>query len=405
MTIPHMSTSNGFTLIELLISIAIATIITMVIYFSLNIALESWGYSRDQLALQKVLSETIDRVANGTVVVYGIKDSLELRAAGSNRIEFVPPWTDDTHTVASKGFIYTLNRRLNPGTAVPIGEMKIPESQEYRIVPVSKIESEDFTISQVKLGLPAPLGSKLRFIYHPNPEANPDVIEAIWWDSDDRQIYFENKDGIENISKNPFGVKITDMRFSYYDNANHLISEDEWVDNRDLMAITGVEVHMEAQMGQHKQSLLSFISLRNAPMRSGYLSLRKKTRISIPDSYNIHTLLLTNISGANSGDELRFKATPESGKVWCLNIKFSRRSRRSTPKIESYTIEYPPQQPVYVAYPRTSIEVGLNLLTLDPNGLYDYDDDEDTDDFVILEGDVILEVEEMGIEGIGLFIK
>ena len=49
--------------------------------------------------------------------------------------------------------------------------------------------------------------------------------------------------------------------------------------------------------------------------------------------------------------------------------------------------------------------MGLNLLTLGTNGLYDYDDDEDIEDFVVLEGDVMLEVTKMDIEGAGLFVR
>ncbi|MBU4457946.1 MAG: prepilin-type N-terminal cleavage/methylation domain-containing protein [Candidatus Omnitrophica bacterium] len=400
----RISASNSFTLIELLLSIAIATVITAAVYFSLNTALESWGYSRDQLALQKVLSEVMDEVLSGTAAVYGLRDSLEIMAAGTNKVEFVPPWTDDTHSVAAMGFIYTLNRRIKPGAAVPIGEIKLSESGKYQFMPVSLVESEDANISQVRLGLAAQVGNHLRFIYHPDPRANPDVVQTISWDPEAQQVYSEDTEGIENISRNPFDVKITNMRLHYYDNANNLITDFEWVDDRDLNMITGIEVYMEVELGQYKQDLVSFINLRNAPMRSGYLALRKGTRIPIPDSHNIHTLLLTNISGVTSGDELQIEATPRSGKVWRVKIVFSR-AGSSKPKIESYTVEYPPQHVVYTEYPRTSIDAGLNFLTLGANGFYDYDDDVDIEDFVMLEDEVVLEVTKMDIEGAGLFVR
>jgi len=395
---------KAFTLIELLISIAITTIIVGAVYLSLNTALETWGYSRDQLALQKVLSQTIDEVLNGNAAIYSIKDSLEILAAGGERIEFVPPWTDDTHSVAAKNFIYTLNRKVKPGTAVPIGELKLPESKKYRLVPVRKIELDDSEISQVRLGLAAPLGSDLRFTYQPDPKSNSDVVKAVWWDPEVKQVYCEDSEGIENISRNPFGVEITKMIFRYYDNTNKLVTDYAWVDQRDLNIITGVEVYMEAKLGQYTQTLISFANLRNSPMRSGYLTLREGTRLPIADSYNIHTLLLTNLSGVSSGDELQIEAVPRSGKSWRVKIKFQK-TGRSKAKIESYTVEYPPQHPVYTEYPRSSIDVGLNLLSLGANGLYDYDDDQDIEDFVLLEDDVVLEVTKMDIEGAGLFVR
>ena len=395
---------KGFTLIELLISIAIAVVITASVYFTLSTALESWGYSRDQLALQKVISGVIDEVMSGSVVAYGIRDSLEVISAGSNRIEFVPPWIDDTHSVASRDFIYTLNRKIKPGVGVPIGEIKLSNSGDYKIIPVKKIELEDTAISQVKVGLIAPLGSELRFTYHPDAKANITVMKTIWWDAEAREVYSEDSEGVESISKNAFGVKITNMKINYYDNTNTLITDTEWVDERDLNMISGVEVYVEAQLGQYTHSLIGFVNLRNAPLRAGYLTLREGSRIPVPDSRNIHTLLLSNISGVSSGDELQIELTPKAGKSWRINVVFERLGL-SNPKIESYVIEYPSGHPVHTEYPRRGIDLGLNLLTLGTNGLYDYDDDEDIEDFVVLEGDVMLEVTKMDIEGAGLFVR
>lgn len=393
---------NGFTLIELLVAIAIATVITSAIFFSLNTALESWGYSRDQLALQKVLSN-LTEVISGNVVVYGLRDSLEILSAGTARIEFVPPWTDNAHSVATRDFIYTLNRRIKPGAADPIGEVKLIASDKYRLVPAKTVDAEDTAISRVRLGMSAPLGSELRFIYHPDPKA-VDVIKTVWWDADDQQIYSEDINGVENISRNPFGVEIAKMEFRYYDNTNNLISHQEWRDDREVNMITGIELYIEAVLDQSRQELLTFINLRNAPMHSGYLILRKGTKILVPDSHNIHTLLISNLSGVSGDDELELEAVPQSGKRWRINIKFSR-TGTANPRIESYTIEYPPQCPVYTEYPRTGIGAGLNLLTLGTNGLYDYDDDQDIEDFVILEGDIVLQVTKMDIEGAGLFVR
>ncbi|MFH1504685.1 MAG: type II secretion system protein [Candidatus Omnitrophota bacterium] len=397
------NSKKGFTLIELLVSIAITVIITAAIYFSLNSALDSWGYLQNQLALQKVLSEAIEEVIAGTEAVHGLRDSLEITSAGAGRVEFIPPWSDDTH-MAVKNFAYTLNRRIKPGTAVPIGEAKYPESNKYRIVPIKIMKSEDLKISQVKLGYDVPAASQLRFTYHPDPKANLDVFKTIWWDSETYQIYSEDLNGLENISRNPFGIQITNMKLSYYDNANNLITDFEWVDNKDLNMITGIEVSMEAKLGQHTQNLISFINLRNAPMRSGYLALKQDMRLPIPDSHNVRIFSITNISGVANGDELQIEAVPEFGETWRAKIKFSR-AGLAEPKIESCTIEYPPQNIVYTEYPRMSIDVGLDLLTIGASGLYDYDDDNETDDIVMLEGEVMLKVIKMDIEGVGLFIR
>jgi len=394
----------GFTLIELLIAIAISVVISAAIYFSLSSALESWGYSRDHLALQKVISEVMDEVADGTFRAYGLKDSLEILSASGTKIEFVPPWTDDTHMFISGDLIYTLNRRPKPGSAVPVGEVKFPGSDEYRTIPVTLVETEFIKEPQVKIGLVPPEGSQLRFTYHPDPKTNPDTIKTIWWDPEEQQLYSEDIDGIENISRNPLGVKLTDFRLRYYDNANNPVGDQGGLDQNTLLTVTGIEVWMKAELGQYSQELVSFVNLRNSPMRKGFLTLREGTKFPIPDSHNIHTLLLTNFSGVGNLDELQLEATPSTGKSWGVTIKFSKTGSAKA-IIETLIIEYPPGHSIYTEHPRSSVELGLDLLTLGANGLYDYDDDPDIEDFVLLKDEVVLEVKRMDIEGAGLFVR
>ena len=395
---------QGFTLLELLISISIAAMVAAVVYFGLDTALDSWGYTRDQLAIQKILNEVAEEITAGGIATYGLRDSLEVINAGRGRVEFVPPWTDDTHSVVSKSFTYTLDRRLKPGTSVPIGEIRFPEDEEYQFVPVELAEAIEPKKTKVRLKLAAPSGSQIRLIYHPDPEANSDVIKTVWYDRKGGAIYSQYADGTTELSKNFLGVEITDFRLKYFDNTNTPITEFEWVGINDLNMITGIEIYIEAELGGYTKSILSFVSLRNAPLHSGYLALRKGTRIPIPDSDGIHTLLLTNLSGIENGDILEHEAVPVSGRTWRVRIEFSRKAS-SAPKIEKLTIEYPAGHPKYTEYPRMGTEAGLNLLTIDTSGLYDYDNDEDIKDFVSLKGDTMLEVKKMDLEGVGLFVR
>ncbi len=396
---------KGFTLIELIISIALTVIIASAVYFSMNSALESWTYCNDQLSLQKVLAESMDRVISGTVKYYGLKDSLEIVTAGRARMEFIPPWVDDTHAATSnRNFIYTLNRKIKPGSAVPIGEIKLSEVNRWRLVPVQLVPMENNESLQVKLGLSVPDGSELRFVYHPDWKEEPDVVRRVYWEKSTKQIMFDSGDQVENISKNPFGVEILSVNFNYYATNNQLVSDQEWVDEGDLQVITGVQVEIEARLGQYVQKLVRFVNLRNAPMRTGYLTLRKGMRIPIPDSKTIKALSLTNFSGVKNNDVLQLEALPRSGTAWRLTVEFERHGS-SKPTIKKINVEYPPQTTVYTEHPNVSTDLGVNLLLLGQDGLYDYDDDEDVNDVVMLEGDVVLYVNEMSIEGAGLFVR
>ena len=68
-------------------------------------------------------------------------------------------------------------------------------------------------------------------------------------------------------------------------------------------------------------------------------------------------------------------------------------------------VEYPPDTPVFMDFPKSGADLGLNLKLLGTDGLYDYDDDEDVEDTVKLEGHVELEVTEMNMKGAGLFMR
>lgn len=395
---------KSFTLIELMVAISISAIITGAIYFSLDTALESWGYSRDNLAMQKVLNEIADMISGGAGITYGIRDGLEIIEATEKRIAFVPPWTDNTHTVASRDFIYTMNRKIKPGTAVPITEVRMPVSNEYLSIPVSMIDKKGAAQTQLRLSLSAPIGSRLFFTYHPDTVANADVIKTIWWDPDNKHIYSEYLHEVTNVSENAFGVEVVDFSLKYYNNYNELLVKRGTVPIRDIALISGVEIFIKVQLGQYQKSILSFVALRNSPTRSGQYSLKEGMRIQVPDSEKIHILLLNNITGAENGDVIEFEALPKRGKSWTVAIKFSR-AGLAEPKIESYTVEYPTGNVVYNSFPRMNASVGLNFMTLDPNGLFDYDDDLDIKDIVNLEGDVILEIRKLDVEGAGLFVR
>ena len=246
-----------------MVAIALMVIIVSSIYFAVNGAFDSWTYCRDQLGLQKVLTETMDKVISGTVKDFGMKDSLEIVSAGSTRLEFIPPWVDDTHSAANREFVYTLNGKMKSGSPVPIGEIRMPETNRWRLVPVQIMTSEDNEKTLVKLGLSVPEGSDLRFVYHPDPIKEPDGVSKVYWDPKTKDILFERGDHVENLSKNFFGVEILDVKFSYYTNHNDRVTDREWVDEGDLQVITGIQVELEARLGQQTQKLVRFVDRKS----------------------------------------------------------------------------------------------------------------------------------------------
>lgn len=395
----------GFTLIELLVAIAISVFIAAAIYWCIATALQTWGYMKDELLLQKVISQVMQHLVEGPPESYGLRQALEVVSAYDDEIEVVFPWTDDTHMVQSGMKIYTLNKQIKPGTAIPIAEARFPEADKYRSISVTLLDwGKKEELNKVQLPLNISPGSLLRFIYHPDAKKNPDVVTRYKWAKEDGQIYLEDINGQQVISKNPFGVKITKFAFRYYDNANSELSEGGDVDEEDLQFIAGIEFFLEVSLKDKRKELLSFVNLRNSPARGGSISLREGMKMPIPDSKNIKTLFLTNLTGIDNKDVIQLEADPSSGTSWRLTVNFSREGL-AVPRIESYTIEYPTGHVMLTDKPATSVELGLNLLSLGTNGLYDYDDDEDIEDFVLLQGDAELKITKMDIAGAALFVR
>lgn len=405
---------KAFTLLELLIGITISIFIAAAIYWSVVTALSSWGYMKDELALQKVISQVLQELTEGTPDTYGLRDALEVIRANPDSVEVVYPWTDDTHMAQSGLYIYTLNRGVKPGTSIPIGEACPPDSNLYQSVPLSAVDwGKKDELNKVRLAINVAPGSRLRFTYHPDAKKNFDAITTYRWSQEDGQVYIEDSAGTRAISKNPFGVKITGFSFRCYNNANTQLSGGGSVDDDETQFIAGIEIGIEASLSskgaklgvtEKKKELLTFVSLRNSPARGGAVNLREGMKMPIPDSRHIKTLFLTNLTGIDDNDVLQIDADPESGNDWRLTITFGRRGL-SSPIISSYTIEYPSGSVVFTDKPRTSMESGLNLLALSANGLYDYDKDEEIEDFVCLEGDVELKVTKMDISGAALFVR
>lgn len=366
---------------------------------------------KDELLLQKVVSQTMQELIEGTSDTYGLRDTLEVVKAYDDEVEVVYPWTDAAHMAQSGLNVYELDKDIKAGTSMPIGEARAPDTDSYYSIVISMLDwgkKEELNKIQI-LSKVAP-GSQLRFTYHPDPKKDPDVITGYRWVKDDGRIYMEDSSGTRAISKNPFGIKIAKLALRYFNNANKEISEGGDVADDELQFIGGIEIFVEAQLpgrgGKEgrKKDLLCFVSLRNSPAKGGAINLKEGMRFPIPDSKRIRTLFLTNLTGIDDRNVLQIEAVPKRGNDWRLTITFSR-AGLAVPKIASYTIEYPDGKAVFTESPNLNVDLGLNLLSLGPNGMYDYDLDEEGQDAVDLKGDVELKVTKMDIAGAAVFVK
>ncbi len=393
---------TGFTLIELIIAVSISVMIMAALYFSLRNALESSQISQDQLLLQHISSRIMEELTEGMPDTYGLRDTLEITDGSSEYITTVMPWTDSDHQFSSGIYLYTLNKHIKPGTGAPIVEAILPGAEESKIIPAALMDlgrRADRPQVRLKIGLPG--SSQLKFTFHPDYKKDADVLTTFRYDAGEKAVLIEDKDGTRSISANAFAVKITRFLIRYFDNMN----QEVFISSENIPKITGVEIAFKAESKSgYERETATFISFRNAPTHSGHLILTQGARIPIPNSHDIRAFFLTNLYGIDNNDSIILDAKPHSGKDWRLSVHFTRAAGSMTPLIEQYDIEYPAGNKVYTGRPRTPAEMGLNLLSLSPNGLYDYDDD-GVQDPVILDGKVTLEAEKVDVGGASIFIN
>lgn len=393
-------------MIEMLITVAISSLIAAALYFSLRSALESWEIAQDQLVLQQVSSHLMEELAEGMPGEYGLRDALEVTEGSPAHISTVMPWTDNTQDVYTTSDTFTLNKHIKPGTSSPIAEVLLPEDKDYRLLPVVMIDKgKTEEKPELRLGMQVSAGSRLRFTFHPDYKKDADVITVFRYDEGEQAVFIEDKDGRRQASKNVFGVKITDFMIRYFDANNEELGVRGAISTRDIPEITGVEIvfRAESKNGTTRKGI-TFIALRNAPRRLGNLSLKEGASFQIANSKEIKALYLTNLSGIDNRDLLVLNARPQSGSSWRLKLQFGNYPGLAAPIIDNYSIEYPPGNKVFTDRPKMPVDLGFNLLTLGPNGLYDYDDD-GVGDTVILDGKVKLEVEKMDIGGAAIFAR
>ncbi|OGX46536.1 MAG: hypothetical protein A3G38_04665 [Omnitrophica WOR_2 bacterium RIFCSPLOWO2_12_FULL_51_8] len=397
----------GFTLIELLIAVSISTMIGGALYLSLKSALESWQVSEDRLLLQHVTARLMEELTEGLPDTYGLRDALEITDGSAQMLTVVMPWTDSTHDFSSGIFNYTLNKHIKPGTGAPIAEALLPNAAEYRVIPagiIDKGKHEEYPEARLSVNL-AP-GARLRFTFHPDYKRDSDCLTTFRYDGAEKAIFIDDPDGSRNISRNAFGVKIIDFLIRYFDNTNNELGMNGSLSPADIPKISGLELAFKAESkGGNARETVTFVALRNAPMRSGNLILSQGSRFPIPNSNEVTAFSLTNMSGVNNEDELVLDARPSSGgRDWRLKVVFSRAPNSNTPLIEYFQIESPAGSKIYSERVRLPASLGLNLLSLGPNGIYDYGNQGNPGE-TALTGKVELEVEKMDIAGASVFVR
>lgn len=407
---------TGLTLIELLVSIAIAALIVGVTVFMLRSAVDAYGFAQNEALLQQILREAMDEITDGGVAFYGIKDALTIVSASDDTISFVPPFIDGPYDANADGE-YELSTPIEPGSSIPIGEVKKEDDKNFYPESVTfvygkrsqSLEAKD----QVAFNDPLPIGSMVHFVYQPDILKNSEALLYIKWDGITKELLriYRNKTDVIPRHRNPI-IKLDEVRFEYYDNTNSQILPEDGraLSKYQLSLITAVKIILTAQIQlkggkqTERKSLPTFVNIRNTRNAGVGIIIRPETKILIPDSHHIRAFTLANIMGVKEGDMIEFEAKPEEGNGWKIRI-FLGINDQGLEIIKKYEVEYPPPNIVFSETINRTVDLGLNFLTLGANGIYDYKYDAASGNFVDLKGKVMLKVNRMDVDGAALYIR
>lgn len=408
---------TGLTLIELLVVLVLAVIVMGVVTLVLREGLGAWKIGEGQVTLQRQTQRIMEEIIEGTDKSVGIREALEVIEATDVSLGLIPLWVDlyPNYMGDDKGE-FILSKEFKPGGSVPLGQIRTPQGKSFISVPVVFIygETGDFDSSAaVKFINPIPAGSDVRILFYPDASVDYSVIMRYYWDKELNRIFRTYKGETQDIIKRDKKLKVTDFKFSYYDNLNNLLVPVYGTDverapdisretsGRSSLSAIGIEFVVEKDLV--KRELSSFVSIRGLGGNLGTgLALSETTEIEIPDSRNIRTLVLDNIHGIKNNDRLEIEIGTSTGRIWKISIEFGIIEEK--PYVLSFNVEYPKGTIVYSNTRQRPVGGGLNLLKIG-NDYYDYDNDANVKDSVNIEGEAILKVVKMDVDAAAVFVR
>lgn len=400
---------RGLTLIELVISIGITTLLGATIVFMFRSSIDAYLFSEKQALMQKIIDDTLEEISGESFRSYGIKDAVEVIEAREDSLKFSCLWVDEFPPQGSKKGTYTLTQPYKLGSPIPILEFRTTQKESFTSAPITFVSGKETEKGKsedtVVVSEPLPQGADVRVIFEPESQMSPGVLMNLVWEPKTCKFLRSYRDKTEIIPKNEYKeFKFVQARFQYFDNTNTEIFSP--VPEELLTSISAVRINLvlERGKGDEKRQGTAFVNLRNTRTSGKGLTIRQGTRMRIPDSYDIRTFSIGNISGVKQGDEIQLTAQSlTQQKAWRIVIRFGVKDNQ--PIIEGYSIDYPLGITVYFKEINHTVDIPFNLMDIGKNGRYDYDFDEGEDNVVELKGDVVLIVDKMTVPGAAVFIR
>jgi prepilin-type N-terminal cleavage/methylation domain-containing protein len=405
---------KGFTLIELIVAISLTSIMAGVVIVIFKTSLDTYQYVHESVIVDKISTDILDDIIDGSYQSYGIKDALEIVQASRASMAFVPLWIDDEYFFDSlKGPAqeFILRQPFKPGASIPVAEIFIQgdERSIWQAYPINfyfdEKRSGGRSRDTVSFFADPPQGKEVRFVYHPDPDACDGCVMSVGFQ--DEKVVRGYKKRQKFIPQHlPKGVTLTELTFQYYDNTNTEIlpkRKGAVLSSDELSLVSAVRVSLGVRYQGFEKTSRAFINLRNLSVANNGIIIREGTKFKIPDSKEIRAFSLLNIINVRDGGKIVLEARSSKGQSWRFTAEFS--AQEEAQVIKRYQVEYPIGQNVLTRNAQHPVSEAFSLLTFDITGKYDYDLEQLDESRVNLEGDVELTVTRMDAAGASLLIR
>ncbi len=396
---------KGITLVEILLVIAIIGIIAGVSSFIFDTSMFSWTFSTDTLLVERTAKQILNFIIEGDDKNPGIREALAITEATKKSLTVLPLWRD---TFEYKGVDqrFYLTKQLAKDSQMPICWVKHPNTKDF-IARSIELRFDTYRHQHyVNVLGDLIVGDIVKLAYKADSQVNPEVSMRLYYNDKTRvlmrQYALVSKTILQDIEK----VDIDSCEFSYFTNTGEKIAfDDDVIVPGKLSNISGIGIRVKAKRNSEEFELMSFAALRNLKNLTGGLILTEGYEVKIPDSYNIKGLIIDSISGIENNDKIVLGIGYDQEPSWMLNIDLG--FAKGEPVIKNYKIEFPYGSSVFSSGPVAMDPLrGLNLLTLDKNGLFDYDDDSGLTDRVIFKGEnIYLKVLRLDVDSATLYFR
>lgn len=398
---------------ELLVTVAVLSILGGVNAAVLSASFEAWRHVQLRLDLQEVAHEMMDLVLEGGFDEEGLKAAVELTEAKPTSIEVLPLWTDHSHRpdkFLNKEQKFTLEKQFKLTAATPVAQVLFPETVDWETVPIlfEKGSGSDPKHPDDVVTFPEriPAGSKIRIVYTPDSAVHPKSRLRFWYEPKEKQVYRAYNGESKPILKRTRGVKVQRLAFLYYNNLNQLLPIGKLYSEAQRRRITGVKIYILFTRGLEWKEMTTFTNIRNVTTIG--VTISQGSILPLPSPQAIRALSVGDFTGLAGGGIVEMEIHSAGRARWKITLEFKPAADPALIILHRFKIEAPPGRLRTSGILDQTIATNefINLLAIDRTGRFDYDDDRDIQDAVIIQGESnVLVVTRCDFDAASMFVR